>query len=75
MPIKVRETSTKCQSFRIKIVAMQPGYRKKETDIFVCDSCGARKRLDSRKRHWCDNCTRGAPVEMRRARDKRLNQR
>jgi hypothetical protein len=56
-------------------VATHSGYRKKQTDIFVCDSCGARKRLESRKRHWCDNCSRGTPVEMRRAKDKRLSQR
>jgi len=27
-------------------MAVYPGYKKKQTDIFVCDSCGARKRLD-----------------------------
>jgi hypothetical protein len=55
-------------------MALHPGYKKKPTDIFVCDNCGARKRLDSRKRHWCEDCTRGAPIEMRRARDKKLTQ-
>jgi hypothetical protein len=54
-------------------VALHPGYKKKQTDIFVCDTCGARKRLDARKRHWCDDCARGTPVEMRRAKDKRLS--
>ena len=53
-------------------MAVYPGYKKKQTDVFVCDHCGARKRLDRNKRHWCEDCTRGAPVEMRRARDKRL---
>jgi hypothetical protein len=56
-------------------VAIYPGYKKKQTDIFVCDSCGARKRLERDKRHWCDNCTREKPVEMRRAKDKRLTPR
>jgi len=54
-------------------MALSPGYKKKQTDIFVCDDCGARKRLERNKRHWCDNCTRGTPVEMRRAKDKRLD--
>lgn len=54
------------------IVAIRPGYKKKQTDLFVCDNCGTRKRLERSKRHWCDNCTRGTPVEMRRAGDKRL---
>ena len=57
------------------IVAVYPGYKKKQTDVFVCDNCGVRKRLDRNKRHWCDECTRGTPIEMRRARDKRLVQR
>jgi hypothetical protein len=57
------------------IVAVYPGYKKKQTDVFVCDSCGSRKRLARDKRHWCDDCNRGTPVEMRRARDKRLVQR
>jgi hypothetical protein len=55
-------------------VAIYPGYKKKQTDIFVCDNCGTRKRLHSQKRHWCDNCTHGTPIEMRRARDKKLTQ-
>ena len=54
-------------------MAVYPGYKKKQTDVFVCDSCGVRKRLDRNKRHWCEDCTRGSPVEMRRARDKKLN--
>jgi len=44
--------------------------KKAETEIFVCDNCGNRKRLASAQRHWCDNCTFGVPVEMRCAKDK-----
>jgi predicted RNA-binding Zn-ribbon protein involved in translation (DUF1610 family) len=44
--------------------------KKTETEIFVCDNCGNRKRLPSNQRHWCDNCTFGVPVEMRCAKDK-----
>jgi hypothetical protein len=51
-------------------MALPPGYKKKQTELFVCDNCGARKRLDRHKRHWCDDCARGTPVEMRRAGDK-----
>jgi hypothetical protein len=39
-------------------------------EIFVCDHCGARKRLDSAQRHWCEECTTSSPVELRPARDK-----
>lgn len=53
-------------------MAIPPGYKKKQTDIFVCDNCGTRKRLDSSKRHWCNSCTRETPIEMRRAKDKKL---
>ncbi|MGZ4967229.1 MAG: hypothetical protein ACXWFY_06255 [Chthoniobacterales bacterium] len=53
-------------------MALLPRERKK-TEVFVCDNCGLRKRLPSDKRHWCDNCTTGSPIEMRRANDKRLN--
>jgi hypothetical protein len=41
-------------------------------EFFICDSCGTRTRLDRKERHWCDVCDRGAPVEMRHVRDKRL---
>ena len=44
--------------------------KKAETEIFVCDNCGNRKRLPSNQRHWCDNCAFGVPVEMRCAKDK-----
>src|SRR6267378_226785 len=39
-------------------------------EIFVCDNCSTRTRLNSAERHWCDLCTHGAPLEMRPARDK-----
>ena len=51
-------------------MAVYPGHRKMPTEIFVCDTCGARKRLPANQRHWCDECTRGSPIEMRRAGDK-----
>ncbi len=41
-------------------------------DVFVCDDCGTRSRLDYTKRHWCVVCDRGAPVEMRCVREKKL---
>jgi hypothetical protein len=40
-------------------------------EVFVCDNCGARKRLDSAQRHWCEECKTSSPVELRPARDKR----
>jgi hypothetical protein len=40
-------------------------------EVFVCDTCGMRKRLNSAERHWCEACTLSSPVEMRPARDKR----
>ena len=43
-----------------------------DSEVFVCDKCGARKRLKSAMRHWCDVCTVGAPVELRSVRDKRV---
>ena len=39
--------------------------------LFICDSCGARTRLNSTQRHWCDVCNQGAPVEMRYGKDKK----
>ena len=47
--------------------------RKTNSEVFICDKCGVRKRLDSSKRHWCDLCTHNAPVEMRPAKDKKFN--
>jgi hypothetical protein len=41
-------------------------------EVFVCDTCGTRMRLNSAERHWCELCTLGSPLEMRPARDKRL---
>jgi hypothetical protein len=49
---------------------ISPQNRRKPKDVFVCDACGKRERLEANKRHWCDNCTRGKPIEMRRAKDK-----
>jgi hypothetical protein len=40
-------------------------------ELFICDSCGARTRLDNAQRHWCSACNQGAPVEMRHGRDKK----
>jgi len=45
--------------------------RKINTEVFTCDKCGIRKRLDGTKRHWCDSCTGGTPIEMRSVRDKK----
>jgi len=47
--------------------------KKAETAIFVCDNCATRKRLEVAKRHWCDICTSGIPVEMRCVKDKWRN--
>ena len=33
-------------------------------EVFVCEGCGARNRLTSAERHWCEDCNLGAPVEM-----------
>lgn len=40
-------------------------------ELFICDSCGARMRLDNAQRHWCAVCNLGSPVEMRYGRDKK----
>src|SRR3954468_5800582 len=40
-------------------------------EVFVCDNCGMRKRLNSAQRHWCEECKTGSPVELRPVRDKR----
>ncbi|MEY2544532.1 MAG: hypothetical protein QOE81_1993 [Verrucomicrobiota bacterium] len=40
-------------------------------ELFICDSCGARTRLDHAQRHWCVVCNQGAPVEMRYGKHKK----
>ena len=40
-------------------------------ELFICDSCGARTRLNNARRHWCGVCNQGTPVEMRYARNKK----
>jgi hypothetical protein len=40
-------------------------------ELFICDSCGARTRLDNAQRHWCGVCNQAAPVEMRYGRHKK----
>jgi hypothetical protein len=40
-------------------------------ELFICDSCGARARLDNAQRHWCGVCNRVAPVEMRYGKHKK----
>jgi hypothetical protein len=47
--------------------------RVMKSEIFVCDNCGTRTRLNSAERHWCDLCIHGPPLEMRPARDKRIS--
>jgi len=49
---------------------MPPTSKRTSTEVFECEVCGTRKRLETAKRHWCDVCTSGSPVEMRRTRDK-----
>lgn len=41
-----------------------------KTEVFVCDTCGERKRLDSRKEHWCESCAGKKETEMRPVRIK-----
>ena len=41
-------------------------------EVFICDNCGTRNRLNSAQRHWCALCLLGSPLEMRPARDKRI---
>ena len=41
-----------------------------KTEIFICDNCGERKRLDSRKEHWCERCAGKKETEMRPVRVK-----
>ena len=40
-------------------------------ELFICDSCGVRTRLNIAQRHWCSACNQGAPVEMRYVKNKR----
>ncbi len=41
-----------------------------KTEVFVCDRCGERKRLDRSKQHWCEHCANKQPTEMRPVRVK-----
>jgi hypothetical protein len=41
-------------------------------ELFVCDRCGKKSRLDSLKRHWCDLCALQEQTELRPVRIKRL---
>lgn len=43
------------------------------TEVFVCDRCGQRKRLDRAKQHWCDACARKQETEMRPVRIKPIS--
>jgi hypothetical protein len=36
-----------------------------KTETFVCDTCGLRNRLNTARRHNCEECDRGSPGEMR----------
>jgi len=54
------------------IPVLRPTLKKQLKEVFVCDQCGLRKRLKSDTRHWCDNCDRGDPVEMRPVRARRI---
>jgi hypothetical protein len=40
-------------------------------ELFICDGCGARTRLDNTQRHWCALCNQGATVEMRYGKNKK----
>jgi hypothetical protein len=41
-------------------------------EIFICDRCGGKERLDSTKRHWCAVCVAGAETELRPVRIKKV---
>jgi hypothetical protein len=41
-------------------------------ELFVCDRCGKKSRLDSLKRHWCDVCANREETELRPVRIKKL---
>ena len=34
------------------------------TTVFVCDTCGEKKRLDRTKEHWCTACAGKKETEM-----------
>lgn len=40
-------------------------------ELFICDSCGARTRLNKAQRDWCGVCNQGPPVEMRYGKHKK----
>jgi hypothetical protein len=42
------------------------------TEVFICDTCGERKRLDRAKQHWCAYCAGRKETEMRPVRVKPL---
>ena len=41
-------------------------------EIFICDRCGRKSRLDSVKRHWCEVCASREETELRPVRIKKL---
>ena len=44
-----------------------------KTEVFVCDRCGSRKRLDRTKQHWCEFCAKKQETEMRPVRIKPIS--
>ena len=40
-------------------------------ELFVCDMCGAKSRMDGSKRHWCKVCPGSAKTELRPVRIKK----
>ncbi len=44
-----------------------------KTEVFVCDRCGERKRLDRTKQHWCVSCAGKQETEMRPVRIKPIS--
>jgi len=41
-------------------------------EVFVCDRCGQKRRLDITKQHWCEVCAGRKETEMRPVRVKSL---
>ncbi len=41
-------------------------------ELFVCDRCGDKKRLESAKRHWCTVCMSDKQTELRPVRIKHV---